>query len=288
MATKIEKLTEAQIAAIPKYVAKWVDIGLSTTPMDREKAIAAVKNLYASSNLKQPEKFIFVNGPDEGYMYFKAHGGKTIQSFMDGIIYGQHEAHQMAFYDYFINEIKRDGVEDIEPLIRTAETCGWFFCGEDTVIMMEKTAQVKLDEQNRLHCENGPAVAYKDDFKAYCWHGVTVPDEWIENKASLTPAIALSQTNIELRRCACEILGWVHILDSLKAKVIDKDEDPMVGTLYEVNIPDIGKERFLKVLCGTGRTFAIPVPKNMKTALEANAWTYDVEPEEIRNLEVRT
>ena len=56
----------------------------------------------------------------------------------------------------------------------------------------------------------------------------------------------------------------------------------------DLDIPDIGREKFLKVKCGTGREFAIPVPPDMKTALEANAWTYAIEPDVLRMLEVRT
>jgi hypothetical protein len=71
--------------------------------------------------------------------------------------------------------------------------------------------------------------------------------------------------------------------------VIDEDEDAMIGTLLEVNIPDIGREKFLKVLCGTGRTFAIPVPPNMNTALQAQAWTWNMEVEDFgEGPEIRT
>jgi len=56
----------------------------------------------------------------------------------------------------------------------------------------------------------------------------------------------------------------------------------------EVDIPDIGKERFLKVQCGTGRHFILPVPPDTKTALDGNSWTFDIKPEELLNLEVRT
>ena len=63
----------------------------------------------------------------------------------------------------------------------------------------------------------------------------------------------------------------------------------MIGTLLEVDIPDIGREKFLRVLCGTGREFALPVPPDMKTALQANAWTFGMDdPNELLNLEIRT
>jgi len=44
-----------------------------------------------------------------------------------------------------------------------------------------------------------------------------------------------------------------NILAELKSKVIDKDDDPEIGTLLECEIPDSGKERFLQVQCGTKR-----------------------------------
>ena len=83
------------------------------------------------------------------------------------------------------------------------------------------------------------------------------------------------------------MLGWDRILDVLNAVVINKDNDPEIGELVSVNIPDIGDEKFLRVRCGTGRNFALPVPPDMKTALEANAWTWGLEPNEYRP-EIRT
>jgi len=105
----------------------------------------------------------------------------------------------------------------------------------------------------------------------------------------LTSQEALKVSNMEQRRAACEILGWAKILKELNATVIDQDEDPMIGTLVEVDIPEVGKEKFLKVLCGTGREFAIPVPPDMKTALQSNAWSFNLKsPDDLRDLEIRT
>ena len=100
--------------------------------------------------------------------------------------------------------------------------------------------------------------------------------------------MALTWENVEQRRAACEIIGWKNILDVLDATIIDEDMDPMIGTLVEVNIPEIGKEKFLRVMCGTGREFALPVPPEMKTALESNAWTFGMDTSEFIIPEVRT
>jgi len=143
--------------------------------------------------------------------------------------------------------------------------------------------------ENRLHREDGPAVYWPSGESYYFWRGVQVPGEWISDKKSLTASLALTWDNIEQRRCACEIIGWARILAELDATVIDHDDDPHVGDLVEVNLPDVGRERFLRVLCGTGREFAIPVPPSITTAIGGQAWTYGYDdPKSFRKPEVRT
>ena len=146
-------------------------------------------------------------------------------------------------------------------------------------IISDRPEILLLDERNQLHNENGCAIQWRDGLGCYYWHGVAIPGEWIMNKESLTPEIALTWKNIEQRRAACEILGWNAILKNLNAKIIDENPNPQIGTLLEVELPDTGKERFLRVQCGTGREFAIPVTLfEHNTALECNAATYGWKP----------
>ena len=100
--------------------------------------------------------------------------------------------------------------------------------------------------------------------------------------------MALGQENAELRRVACEIIGWDAILAQLGAKIIDEDGDPEIGTLVRVNLPDAPKEQFLRVQCGTKRQFALPVPPTMKTALEAQAWLWGMDKTDFIKPEIRT
>ncbi len=51
---KIEKLTPEQEARFPEFVRKWIDIGLSTQPADRERAERAIAGLYGLAKLRQP------------------------------------------------------------------------------------------------------------------------------------------------------------------------------------------------------------------------------------------
>ncbi len=156
------------------------------------------------------------------------------------------------------------------------------------IVACERPSHIRLDGENRLHGETDKAIAYPDGWGLYLWHGTEFPAEWIEKPETLTAKVALTWQNIEQRRIAAELLGWDNVLNELHAVVIDKDDDPEIGTLVEVDLPNAGRERFLRVRCGTGRQFALPVPPGVSTALEANAWTYGMDKDTFSIPEVRT
>lgn len=169
-----------------------------------------------------------------------------------------------------------------------AKSCGWVWWHENVLAISDRPAELHRDAAGRLHGEKGPSIAYRDGWSLYHWHGVAIPEEWVKGNPP-APHDALTWKNIEQRRAACEIVGWANILKQLDAKVIDADRDAEIGTLLEVNLPDSGKERFLKVKCGTGReNIVLPVPKEVRTALEANAWSYGIEDLNSFKPEVRT
>ena len=151
---------------------------------------------------------------------------------------------------------------------------------------------IQRDPQGRLHCADGPALLYPDGWGIWSWHGVQVPREWIERPGDMDPAIVLNHPNVEQRRCAAEIIGWGRVLDTLAPTVVDEDDDPMVGTLLRVDLPNAPAQQFLRVLCGTGRTFVLPcVHNNFDSALEANAasWgEHGIDPRYVRERGNRT
>lgn len=131
---------------------------------------------------------------------------------------------------------------------------------------------VRVDDQCRPHCADGPSHRWRDGWSLYHWHGVRVPSHWIEQRDTLTAAEIFREQNAETRRAGCEIIGWDRVLTDIDAKVVDADGDPLIGTLYEGQIPGATRCTFLKVKCGTGREFVIPTAPGLKTALEAQAW----------------
>lgn len=287
--SKIEKLTLEQESMFDVYVREWTKIGLCTDPVDLERAKAAVKKAYHLVGEPEPTKFFLVDSPHAAIdLILELDDTKTKQEIFNDMIYGYNDAYWLSYYEFMRKEVGVEGLDIIEGMSELANESGWLNVYEGVVIFQQRPMYIKFDEERRLHCQDGPAICFPDGYAVYSWHGTNIPGEWISNPTSLTPKIALSWENLEQRRCACEILGWNTILDVLGAKVIDDDGDPEIGTLVEVDIPDIGTERFLRVLCGTGREFALLVPPDMTTALEANAWTYALQPEELLELEIRT
>ena len=160
----------------------------------------------------------------------------------------------------------------------------------DCVYVSVVPSVVLVDEQQRLHCESGPAFVWLDGIEDYYWRGTNIPKEWITDKASLTAKDALTWQNLEQRRVACsDIMGWSRILAELDAKTIDEDGDPLIGTLVEARLPDLATPaRFCRVMCGTGREFAVGVPPTINTALAAQAWMQGRDLKSFIKPEIRT
>ena len=162
----------------------------------------------------------------------------------------------------------------------------WSYPSTGFTMVCERPTYIKRDEQGRLHSENSSSIKW-DGFELFHWHGVSIPEDWVTGKKPTTSE-ALNWQNLEQRRAACELVGWNNILAALNSNVIDKDDDPEIGTLLECDIPDSGKERFLQVQCGTKREFVLHVPKEMKTALESQAWMFQINVKDFIKPEVRT
>ena len=158
-----------------------------------------------------------------------------------------------------------------------ANHCGWWWPFAGAVIITERPSEMHRDVSHRLHCETGPALRYPDGWSIHAWHGVRVPGEWIEQRDSVDPGLALTHSNIEQRTALANILGWGRVLAQLSPRVVDADE-PHIGELLEVDLPDAPGSRFLRVVGpgndGPDGIYVLGVPREMQTASAAHGWTY--------------
>jgi hypothetical protein len=277
----ISKLSQDKTDKFPFYRDKWLRIGLCTDPIDFDRAKNAVNLAYECAGLKPPSDHIYAKSPFEARAMIKKHSRDVKGS----EVFGCHDASWLSLYDFFLQEFSLESCEKLLGMMEVAKECGWCNMFSNIVVIQDRPKAIHFDDRRLLHKENGPSIEYLDGFSVYSWHGTRIPGKWIEE--GISAAEALKVQNMEQRRSACEIVGWDSILQQLKAKTLDKHPDPQIGELLSVEIPDVGTEKFLRVQCGTGRFFSIPVDHSVTTALEANSWTYAINPEDYKP-EIRT
>lgn len=309
MPTKITSLTPSQANELPAFRQKYLELACDGRRADRGRLHEALAEAYALVGKPKPALLI-VSSPAAGMLALAAMQSKqngdqvwdqvwdqlgdqlweTKRSLWDGnFLWGTQDLYWIAwarFAQKIGAKLQAETCRRLGIMERISTECEWWWPRGGIVVASERPVDLKFDDMRRLHCEDGPAVRYADGYDLWAWHGTRVPKEWIAEKA-ITAQDALAWPNMEQRRAACEILGWASILSRLDARTIDCDADEQIGELIEVQIPDIGRERFLRVRCGTGREFALPVPPDMKTALQANAWTYGLDANRYQP-EVRT
>lgn len=162
-------------------------------------------------------------------------------------------------------------------------------CADETrMFISERPSIFRTDQDVLPHSPGLPALEWKNGHKIYYWHGIGIDREWIEDPDYLEPKMILEMTNLEGRRIAMEIVGLEKIIQHLDLQVVDKDRNPQVGTLLRGTMPEGEVRQFLKVECGTGRTFVLQVAPHLRTALGAQAWTWGIHRRDFVVPEVRT
>lgn len=63
MKKKITKLTKEQAKRLIEFRDKWIQIGLSTEPAKREKAEAAIREMYRIAGGAPPQKIVWCGSP---------------------------------------------------------------------------------------------------------------------------------------------------------------------------------------------------------------------------------
>lgn len=298
---KVESLTDAQKARMPEYVREWTEIGLCTEPADRVKAEKAIRLVYKCGGLKPPKRIEWRGSPrallrrEVAAEAVAAIGAVAVPSAsrnapLSDCIFGQHDAGWLSFYSYMREVVGlKEQTDKVTGLMALARCCGWAAPYENACYLSERHTTLKRDAQGRLHCLDGAAVQYPDGWGVYAVRGVRVPMDWVINRKELDPMLALTEPNLERRAAAATLIGWDRVLEKLNPVVVNVESSPEYdyGKLLRADMPDEPGAQFLQVLCSTGRTMVLRVPPTMRTAREANAWTYGFEAKEF-NPELRT
>jgi hypothetical protein len=160
------------------------------------------------------------------------------------------------------------------------KNCGWVWWHENVLAISDRPTVINRDEQGRLHSELGPSIAYRDGWQLHHWHGTSVPADWIENRANLSPNTVIMAQNVEQRAAGAAIIGWPKMLSVLQSRTINRHDNPDIGELIELTLPGLAEPgRFLKAVCPRNGLIVEGVPRvsdidglPIETALAAQAW----------------
>ena len=188
----------------------------------------------------------------------------------------------VPFYDYFkrISIVEHKLFDKYMEYLKNGVFYTIFLGG--AAFLCGRPEYIKRDEQNRLHCEDGPAIRWKDGYCNYFWHGVSVPEKLIERPDEITKEDLINETNAEVRRGMMEKLGerFYSLLDVFEVarETMGQGEFAREAVLYRSNEPDpVAGEyiQYVQVTChSTGRQFTLCVPPNIETPGAAVAWTF--------------
>lgn len=159
----------------------------------------------------------------------------------------------------------------------------WWFHHRFAVVCAEPVV-LRYDAGGRLHAEDGPALVWPNGDTIHAWHGTPVPEELLTGEDSVSRI--LSERNLEVRRCAIEMLGWPRFLDRswitpIGRAVADPANPGHDLRLYYLPSGVLGFSATV-LLCwnasverdGTRRRYGILTPPELDDPLSAAAWTF--------------
>jgi len=205
---------------------------------------------------------------------------------------GPHELAWLSVCEYVrgVLGLKSD-TEPLLGLLQCAANAGWLQPHARTCWLSERPHLLSADANDRLHHATGPALRFCDGFSVWAWRGVEVPRWLIEQPESITLEAIDRATNVEIRRCMIEIMTPRRYVAQGGAARFAEDE---TGILWRktwlaydawaaVEVTNATPEAD-----GTYKHFFLQVPANLRSAREAVAWTYGIEPKTYDNLVMRT
>jgi hypothetical protein len=175
-----------------------------------------------------------------------------------------------------------EDADDVDPVTTGADA---WACTPHVFVALEPGIW-SIDEDGWLHDADGtPAMLWQDGWSASFEHGVHIP-RWATDAEALTVERINRTDNVELRRILAGRLGYDWFLANDRfSRIID--DDAQRGQLWDLSRDWRGDQsRLLRVLdatptpVGDRKVYWLNVPPSARTAQEAAAWTFGLEPDE--------
>ncbi|WIX85436.1 DUF6745 domain-containing protein [Amycolatopsis sp. DG1A-15b] len=294
----------------------------STYSADRPAAEDAITRLYALLG-EPPPKFVWVSSPNAAvppsgsaepvearlatrvaalrrrWGDISPEARQTVKESVAGLIraaiprslglhwYGQQDA-------YWV--VPRSGDPELELWATLVRSCGWWWPRDGVCVVAERPLAIHTDDGHRLHNGSGPAVVYPDGWGVHAWHGTRVPSWVVEDP---TADRIDRESNVEVRRCAIEHLGWAAYIEQAGLRISSRAPDPgnpgCELRLYD--LPQRNGQAPSRLLLavngsverdGTRRRYGLRVPAEFDHPLDAAGWSYGLTGAQYARLQRRT
>ena len=141
------------------------------------------------------------------------------------------------------------------------------------------------DDQNALHHASKPVLKWANGFEIYAWRGRVVPKEVIKSPSKMDWQTIRNERNAEVRRIMLERFGSERYMKESGAKLVDSRTDALGHPLrlWRASEPR-GRESLTMLEVtnstpepdGTRKSYFLRVPPMIRSAEEAQAWTYNL------------
>lgn len=203
---------------------------------------------------------------DEFWEYFKDRVPKLFQD----QVYGCHDAPWLGFYDFFGEACGLDCTDRLKPLMDLAECCGWWAPYKNVCFLQHRPEKIAIVD-GRLHCEDGPAIRYRDGFSVWAIDGVRCDEQIVMQPGTQTIEQISKEQNEEIKRIRIDRFGWIKYLNGIGAVRIDDRRNDIEGTREYLYCAE--ETTVLLCVCpSTSKTFVLEVPQEVKTCEQAQSY----------------
>jgi hypothetical protein len=340
-AKKIDHMTAEQEALLPIYRAEWIRNGESIAQSDPRAMQACVQELYAAHGLIPPVVIVMDSpagcliaravikhlvGDNLGANLGANLGSNLGANLRDNLranlrdnlwdnlwdsasLWGGHDVSWLSFYDFprhLGHKYPPELTKELDATINYARTCGWLYAYPNIAFVSQRQSGLSRDDRGRLHSQTGPAMAFRDGWSVWAWHGVRVPQYVIEQPDTIRIEKIAAEPNAEIRRVMIERYGYARYVQDMGGTKVHEDA---TGILWKTGGAQHGGRRtvghaarnaspdeiaVVEVQNGTlepdgsRRTYFLSVPPTCKTACEAVAWTYGMDEKQYGKMLGRT
>ena len=332
MATRVDTLTPEQTAQLQPWADRWIGIGLSTDPADFDAFEGHARRAYLAAGLEWPGIVIRVSSPLAAAYAVPLtalvldglrRGGQVgdqVLGQVRGQVLGQVERWildrwhwdsgwwitWLAWATYFRDACHLDLPDDlwdrVGPLEHAAQAAWAWWPQEDYVVVCDRPLVVHRQAtgetgwgSHRLHCTDGPAVAFRDGWAVWAIEGVRVTEQIVMRPETITVDQIWGEPNAEVRRVMIERHGWAEFVEVAGLTLVHTEPDPgnPGHTLALYDLPrQVFDEPVRVVLAanasperdGTRRRYGLTVPADIDEAAAGIAWTFGIDPATYRGL----